>query len=396
MVNPVEIKKLSAEYRQEITGIRRHLHANPELSFVEFKTSEYIQSVLTQWGIPFTAGIVKTGIVASIEGKNPTSKTIALRADIDALPIVEENDVPYKSLNIGVMHACGHDVHTSSLLGAVKIIHQLRDNFEGTVRFIFQPGEERIPGGAKLMIEEGVLENPKPKSIIGQHVLPQLEAGKVGFRPGMFMASADELYVTVKGKGGHGAIPHSTVDPVLITAHILVALQQIVSRKANPITPTVLTFGKVIANGSTNIIHNEVYLEGTFRTMDEEWRSKAHELMKTMAETMAISMGGTCEFEIRRGYPFLVNDEELTGRAFAFAKEYLGNDNVVELESRMTAEDFAYYSQQMPACFYRLGTGNVAKGITSGIHTPTFDIDEDALETGMGLMAYLAVKELGA
>lgn len=396
MVNPAEIKKLSAEYRQEITGIRRHLHAHPELSFVEFKTSEYIQSVLTQWGIPFTAGIVKTGIVASIEGKNPTSKTIALRADIDALPIVEENDVPYKSLNVGVMHACGHDVHTSSLLGAVKIIHQLRANFEGTVRFIFQPGEERIPGGAKLMIEEGVLENPKPKSIIGQHVLPQLEAGKVGFRPGMFMASADELYVTVKGKGGHGAIPHSTVDPVLITAHILVALQQIVSRKANPITPTVLTFGKVIANGSTNIIPDEVYLEGTFRTMDEEWRSKAHELMKTMAETMAISMGGTCEFEVRRGYPFLVNDEELTGRAFAFAKEYLGNNNVVELESRMTAEDFAYYSQHMPACFYRLGTGNVAKGITSGIHTPTFDIDEDALETGMGLMAYLAVKELGA
>ena len=396
MVNPIEIKKLSAEYRADITTIRRHLHAHPELSFVEFKTSEYIQSILTQWGIPFTAGIVKTGIVAHIEGKNPTSKTIALRADIDALPIVEENDIPYKSVNVGVMHACGHDVHTSSMLGAVKIIHQLRHNFEGTVRFIFQPGEERIPGGAKLMIAEGVLENPKPQSIIGQHVLPQLEAGKVGFRPGMFMASADELYVTVKGKGGHGAIPHSTIDPVLITAHILVALQQIASRKANPITPTVLTFGKVIANGSTNIIPDEVKLEGTFRTMDEEWRNKAHELMKTMAETMAISMGGTCEFEIRRGYPFLVNDEELTARALAFAKEYLGNENVVELESRMTAEDFAYYSQHMPACFYRLGTGNAAKGITSGIHTPTFNIDEDALETGMGLMAYLALKELGA
>lgn len=396
MINPAEIKKLSIEYRQEITDIRRHLHAHPELSFVEFKTSEYIQSVLTRWGIPFTAGIVKTGIVASIEGNNPTSKTVALRADIDALPIVEENNVPYKSVNVGVMHACGHDVHTSSLLGAVKILHQLRDNFEGTIRFIFQPGEERLPGGAKLMIEEGVLENPKPQSIIGQHVLPQLEAGKVGFRPGMFMASTDEIYVTVKGKGGHGAIPHSTVDPVLITAHILVALQQIASRKANPITPTVLTFGKVIANGSTNIIPDEVYLEGTFRTMDEEWRSKAHELMKTMAETMAISMGGTCEFEIRRGYPFLVNDEELTARAFAFAKEYMGDENVIELESRMTGEDFAYYSQQMPACFYRLGTGNAAKGITSGIHTPTFDIDENALETGMGLMAYLAVKELGA
>lgn len=394
MVQPDEIKKLSAEYRKEVTDIRRHLHAHPELSFVEFETSAYIQKVLSDWNIPFIAGIVKTGIVATVEGKNPSAKTIALRADIDALPILEENDVPYKSQNTGVMHACGHDVHTSSLLGAVKILHQLRDNFEGTVRCIFQPGEERLPGGAKLMIEEGVLENPTPKSIIGQHVLPQLEVGKIGMRAGMFMASTDEIYVTVKGKGGHGAIPHSTVDPVLITAHMLVALQQIVSRKANPIVPSVLTFGKVIANGSTNIIPDEVKLEGTFRTMDEAWRDKAHELMKKMAESLAEGMGGSCEFEIRKGYPVLFNDEALTARSFAGAKEYMGDSNVVELESRMTAEDFAYYSQYMPACFYRLGTGNVSKGITSGIHTSTFDIDEDALEIGMGLMAYLAIKEL--
>jgi amidohydrolase len=241
-----------------------------------------------------------------------------------------------------------------------------------------------------------VLKNPEPTSIIGQHVLPQMEAGKVGFRPGMFMASTDEIYVTVKGKGGHGAIPHNVVDPILITAHMLVALQQVVSRKANPITPTVLTFGKMVANGSTNIIPDEVYLEGTFRTMDEEWRSKAHELIKNMAKSIAEGMGGSVDFEIRRGYPYLVNDEELTMRAFAFAKEYMGDENVIELESRMTGEDFAYYSQVMPACFYRLGTGNAAKGITSGIHTSTFDIDEGALQTGMGLMAYLAVKELEA
>jgi amidohydrolase len=279
-------------------------------------------------------------------------------------------------------------------LGAARILNTLKDNFDGTVRMLFQPGEERIPGGAKLMIEEGVLENPRPHSIIGQHVLPQLEAGKVGFKGGMFMASADEIYVTVHGKGGHGAMPHLAIDPVLIAAHIVVTLQQVVSRRSNPLVPTVLTFGKVVANGSTNIIPNEVYMEGTFRTMNEEWRAKAHEIMKKTAETLAESMGATCEFKILKGYPFLVNDEDLTERARTAAIEFLGAENVVELESRMTAEDFAYYTQLMPACFYRLGTGNAARNITSGIHTPTFDIDESSLETGMGLMAYLAVKEL--
>ena len=378
----------------DVVEVRRHMHTHPELSFQEFETSAYIQSKLTEWGIPFKNNIVKTGIVATIEGKNPQSRTIALRADIDALPIVEENDVPYKSVNTGVMHACGHDAHTSSLLGAARILNSLKNNFEGTVRMLFQPGEERIPGGAKLMIEEGVLDNPRPHSIIGQHVLPQLEAGKVGFKGGMFMASADEIYVTVHGKGGHGAMPHLAIDPVLIAAHIVVALQQVVSRRSNPLTPTVLTFGKVVANGSTNIIPNDVYMEGTFRTMNEEWRARAHEIMKTTAESLAQSMGATCEFKILKGYPFLVNDEDLTERARQAAIEFLGADNVVQLESRMTAEDFAYYTQLMPACFYRLGTGNVARNITSGIHTPTFDIDESSLETGMGLMAYLAVKEL--
>jgi amidohydrolase len=394
MINPNDIKALATEFLPDVVAVRRHMHTHPELSFQEFETSAYIQSKLTEWGIPFKNNIVKTGIVATIEGKNPQSKTIALRADIDALPIVEENDVPYKSVNTGVMHACGHDAHTSSLMGAARILNTLKDDFDGTVRMLFQPGEERIPGGAKLMIEEGVLDNPRPHSILGQHVLPQLQAGKVGFKGGMFMASADEIYVTVHGKGGHGAMPHLAIDPVLIAAHIVVALQQVVSRRSNPLVPTVLTFGKVLANGSTNIIPNEVYMEGTFRTMNEEWRAKAHEIMKTTAESLAQSMGATCEFKILKGYPFLVNDEEVTNRARQGAIEFLGAENVVELESRMTAEDFAYYTQLMPACFYRLGTGNAARNITSGIHTPTFDIDESSLETGMGLMAYLAVKEL--
>jgi amidohydrolase len=389
-----KIKALAQQYKPDVIGVRRHLHAHPELSFQEFETSAYIQSVLTQWGIPFKNNIVKTGIVATIEGRNPQSKTIALRADIDALPIIEENDVPYKSVNTGVMHACGHDAHTSSLLGVARILSTLKDEFEGTVRLLFQPGEERIPGGAKLMIEEGVLENPRPYSILGQHVLPQLEAGKVGFKGGMFMASADELYVTVRGKGGHGAMPHLTIDPILVASHIIIALQQLVSRNAQPGVPTVLSFGKFIANGATNIIPDVAVLEGTFRTMNEPWREKAHGLMKHMAETIAQSMGATCEFTVLKGYPFLVNDEDVTARARQAAVEFLGEENVVDLESRMTAEDFAYFSQVLPACFYRLGTGNAARNITSGIHTPTFDIDEDSLETGMGLMAYLAVKEL--
>jgi amidohydrolase len=304
--------------------------------------------------------------------------------------------VPYKSKNEGVMHACGHDVHTSSLLGTAKILNTLRDEFEGTVKLIFQPGEEKIPGGASLMIKEGVLEKPKVDNIIGQHVMPLIEAGKVGFRSGMYMASADEIYVKVKGKGGHGAMPEMNVDPVLITAHILTALQQIVSRNASPKVPSVLSFGKVIAEGATNVIPNEVYLEGTFRTMDEEWRASAHQKMKKMAEGIAESMGGSCEFDIHKGYPFLVNEPELTERSRAAAIEFLGEENVQELDLWLAAEDFAYYSQEIDACFYRLGVRNEAKGITSSVHTPTFDIDPLALETGMGLMSWLAIQELNS
>jgi len=391
-----KIKHLAKDQFDEIKAIREHLHANPELSFKEYNTSKFISSKLSEWNIPHETNVADTGIVALIKGKNPEKKITALRADIDALPIHEANQVPYKSKNEGVMHACGHDVHTSSLLGTAKILNTLRDEFEGTVKLIFQPGEEKIPGGASLMIKEGVLEKPKVDNIIGQHVMPLIDAGKVGFRSGMYMASADEIYVKVKGKGGHGAMPEMNVDPVLITAHILTALQQIVSRNASPKVPSVLSFGKVIAEGATNVIPNEVYLEGTFRTMDEEWRASAHQKMKKMAEGIAESMGGSCEFEIHKGYPFLVNEPELTERSRAAAIEFLGEENVQELDLWLAAEDFAYYSQEIDACFYRLGVRNEEKGITSSVHTPTFDIDPLALETGMGLMSWLAIQELNS
>ena len=333
-----KIKQLAAHYHPEVVEIRRHLHSHPELSFHEVETGKFIARKLAEFGIRHEHGWGENGVVAYIEGQNPASKTIALRADIDALPITEANEVSYKSQNQGVMHACGHDVHSASLLGVARILHELRSEIEGTIKLIFQPAEERLPGGASILIAEGVLENPAPANIIGQHVLPALPTGKVGFRPGMFMASADELYVTVRGKGGHGAVPQDAVDPVLLASHIVVALQQIVSRNANPIVPTVVTFGKINSTGgSTNVIPNEVKMEGTFRTMDEDWRAKAHVLMKKMAETLAESMGGSCDFHIERGYPFLKNDEALTLRSRQHAVDFLGEENVVDLPMRMTA-----------------------------------------------------------
>ena len=389
-----KIKKLSSGFQKEIISIRRHLHTHPELSFQENKTCSYVEEQLDAIGIKNKKRIANTGIVALIEGKNPSKKTIALRADMDALPIQETSDIPYKSQNAGVMHACGHDVHTSSLLGAAKILNELKNDYEGTIKLIFQPGEEKLPGGASLMIKEGVLENPKPSGIFGQHVMPLIETGKVGFRSGVYMASTDEIYVTVYGKGGHGAMPHMNIDPVLITSHMIVALQQVVSRNANPSVPSVLSFGKVIANGATNVIPDSVYLEGTFRTLDEKWRGEAHKKIKQIAESICLGMGGKCEFNIVRGYPVLINEEILTASARNGAEEYLGKENVVDLDIWMAAEDFSFYSKQTNACFYRLGTRNEARGITSSVHTSTFDIDEKALEIGMGLMAFLAVKEL--
>ena len=389
-----KIKELAASYAPDIIACRRHLHANPELSFEEENTSAYVVEKLKEYGLDPQKGIGGNGVVALIKGLNPEKKVVALRADMDALPILEQNEVSYKSRNEGVMHACGHDVHTSSLLGAARILSEFKDSFEGTVKLIFQPGEEKIPGGASLMIKDGVLENPVPESIYGQHVMSQLPVGKVGFKPGMYMASADEIYIKVIGKGGHGAMPDNNIDPVLITSHIIVALQQIVSRHANPKTPTVLSFGKVVANGATNIIPDEVYVEGTFRTLDEDWRYDAHRKMKDIAESLARGMGAEIEFTVLNGYPFLKNDLELTGRSKNYAIEYMGEENVVDLDIWMAAEDFAYFSQKVDSCFYRLGIRNEEKGIISNVHTPTFNVDESALEIGAGLMAWLTIKNL--
>ena len=390
------IKSLAQAYKQEVIDLRRHLHSHPELSFQEFQTAAFVAEKLKAIGITEIESKATTGWSALIKGKNPEKKVVALRADMDALPISEANEVPYKSQNPGVMHACGHDAHTASLLGAAKILHEVRDQFEGTIKLIFQPGEEIIPGGASLMIKDKVLENPRPNFILGQHVMPMIPAGKVGFRSGLYMASADELYLTIKGKGGHGAMPETFIDPVLISAHLLVALQQIVSRVANPKIPSVLSFGRVEALGATNIIPNEVKIQGTFRTLDEAWRAKAHEKMRQIAEGIVEGMGGQLDFEIRKGYPFLKNNPELTARSVAAAQTYLGAENVLDLDIWMAAEDFAYFSQEIDGCFYRLGTRNEARGITSGVHTPTFDIEEEALEIGAGLMAWLAVSELAS
>jgi amidohydrolase len=389
-----KIKSLAELYHSEIIENRRHLHAHPELSFQEFATSNYIVSKLKEYNIPFKQGMVKTGIVALIEGRNPSKKTIALRADIDALPIIETNDVPYQSTNIGVMHACGHDVHTSCLLGVARILNELKNEFEGSVKLVFQPGEEKLPGGASLMIKEGVLENPHVNTMFGQHVYPSMQVGKVGFKKGMYMASTDEIYMTVKGKGGHAAMVKEYNNPLFIAATILLELNKAFMLQPENQIPTVLAFGKIIGNGATNVIPDEVKIEGTFRTMNETWRAQAHAKMKNIAESIAIQMKGECEVHIENGYPFLINDELVTAKAIEAAQDYLGKENVEELPMRMTAEDFSFFTQQVPSCFYRLGTGNISKAITSGIHTSTFDIDEQALQVGAGLMAWLAIKEL--
>ncbi len=389
-----KIKSLAKAYKEEVIANRRHLHANPELSYQEYNTAKFVKEKLQEIGITNIESKAETGWAALIEGKNPSKKVIALRADMDALPIIEANEVSYKSQNPGVMHACGHDAHTASLLGAAKSLHGLKDGFEGTIKLIFQPGEEVAPGGASLMIADKVLENPRPNAIIGQHVMPFIEVGKVGFRPGIYMASADEIYVTVKGKGGHAAMPETLIDPVLIASHMIVALQQVVSRAASPKIPSVLSFGRVEALGATNVIPNEVKIQGTFRTLDEAWRAKAHIKMLSIAKGIVEGMGGEVDFEIKKGYPFLKNDPELTHRSHQAAIAYLGEENVLDLDIWMAAEDFAFYSQEVEGCFYRLGTRNESKGITSGVHTPTFNIDEDALEIGAGLMAYLAISEL--
>jgi len=384
-----KIKKLASNYAKEFVEIRRHLHQYPELSYKEFETSKFIQQKLAAWNIPFEV-IAQTGVVGLIKGKNPGKRVVALRGDMDALPISEENQVDYVSKNPGIMHACGHDVHSTCLLGAAKILTELKEEWEGTVKLIFQPGEERNPGGASIMIKEGVLENPTPQSIFALHVHPGLPIGKLSFRSGMVMASADEIFITIKGKGGHAASPHLTTDTILIASQLIVSLQQLISRNNNPFNPSVLSITSFQGGYTTNVIPSEVKLMGTFRAMDEEWRFKAHELIKKQATELVHGMGGEIDILIDVGYPFVLNNEKLTISAMQKAAEFAGEPNIETTEMRMGAEDFAFYSHLIPACFYRLGVGNVSKGITANVHTPLFNIDEDAIEIGMGMMAWLA------
>ena len=386
-----KIKNLSKQFADEFIAIRHHLHAHPELSYQEFETSKFIQSKLQSFGIPFEV-LATTGVVGILKGKKPESRIIALRADMDALPIQEENDVDYKSQNPGVMHACGHDVHTSILLGAAKILHELQSEWEGTIKLLFQPGEERNPGGASYMIRDGALENPKPKGIFGLHVHPGMDLGKLSFRKGRVMASADEIFITIRSKGGHAAAPHLTADTILIASQLIVSLQQIVSRNNNPTSPSVLSICSIQGGHTTNVIPSEVKLMGTFRAIDEGWRKKAHELIRKQAIGIVEGMGAEIDLNIDIGYPTVDNDPALTEVGWQLANEFMGKENVSETELRMGAEDFGFYTQVIPGCFYRLGVRNLEEGIMHNVHTPRFNVDERAIEIGMGMMAWIGAK----
>ena len=388
------IFKNSDQFLDEITGIRRHLHRNPERSFEEKNTSQYIRELLDKWNVAYTYPFVENGILASIEGSGIGGPVIALRTDMDALPITELTNLEFASVNEGVMHACGHDIHMACMLGAIRILNEMKEHIHGKVLFVFQPGEEQLPGGAKLMLEEGLFDKITPDMIIAQHVLPEMEAGTVGFRSGAYMASSDEIYITVKGKGGHAALPENINDPILMASHILISLQQEINRKAPKSVPTVLAFGKVTANGAMNVIPDEVRLEGTFRTMDETWRKKAHGLIGQITAGIASAMGGTIELEIRSGYPALKNDPDLTKRSRELAVELLGNEKVTDMETRMTAEDFAWYSLKYPSMLYRLGVKSPGSDEVVPLHSGKFIADERSLRTGMSVLAWLAIQLL--
>lgn len=388
------IKAEAARRHADIIAWRRHLHAHPELSYQETSTGKYIAAQLHALGIEVREGIAGTGVIGIVRGAKP-GKAICLRADIDALPIQEKNTCDYRSTNDGVMHACGHDAHTAMVLGAGAILHALREEWGGTVLLLFQPGEEKIPGGATLVLKENALRDPVPSAIIGQHCTPELEVGKLGFREGPFMASSDELYATVKGKGGHAAQPDKLIDPIMITAHMLPRLKADFSaRYGGGATPSLLAFGKVEALGATNVVPDVVKLAGTLRAFNEEQRADMHQWLPVRANEICAEQRGSCDFEVRKGYPVLVNDDALTARMRLAAEELVGAENVVRMEQRMGSEDFAFYTHVMPGCFFRLGTGAPGQP-PRGLHTPTFDIDEEALRIGSEMMVLSAFRELG-
>lgn len=394
MITPESIKALTRKYRKEIIRYRRHLHMHPELSFQEWKTAEFIAGELKNMHIPFQSGIAGTGIIGTIKGNNPESKVIALRAEMDALPISEANSVHYRSKNDGVMHACGHDAHVASLLGSARIMQEIRHEFDGTVLLVFQPGEEHLPGGAIRMLEEGALQNPRPRAIIAQHVAPELMTGQIGFRNGTYMASGDELYITIRGKGGHAAFPEETTDSILIASKIVVALKESIHKERPAGIPSVLSFGKFLAHGATNVIPGEVKIEGTFRTFNEEWRKEAQHIMKTIAKKIAAEENASCDFHVAAGYPVLVNNQTVTEEARKAASRYAGKENIVDLDMRMSSEDFACFARVFPATLYRIGVRKPGVNVAPSLHSPTFDVDESVLEFAAGNMAWIAFSSL--
>lgn len=383
------IRELAKKYSSEMVETRRYLHQNPELSFQETKTSAFIKKQLLSLGIDWIETYASTGILAILNPENSSGKTIALRADMDALPITENTGLLFSSVNHGIMHACGHDMHMACLLGAARILKQISGSLNGKVLLLFQPGEEKLPGGALKMIKEGLFDKNKPDLVIGQHVYPDLPEGCLGFRPGNYMASSDEIYITIGGKGGHGAMPHLTPDTVLAASQMVVEMQQIVSRFIPAAIPSVLSFGNIQASdGATNIIPHTVKLEGTFRTMDENWRKKAHAQMQKIVDSIAVGTGTKCEMNIVSGYPVLYNHLQHTNQLKKFAAEIVGENKVSDLDIRMTSEDFAYFSQLYPSVFYRLGTG-FETGETHNLHSSKYDSNENALQTGSITMAYI-------
>lgn len=399
------VKRELASLQPRLVEWRRHLHRHPELSFREVNTVRYVVDLLRAEGIEVRDGVGRlnadrpgTGAIALVHGtQSPGDRCFALRADLDALPITEVGKPEYCSTTPGVMHACGHDAHTAMVLGAGLALHRLRAHWSGTVMLVFQPGEEKEPGGASLLLKEGVFNDPRPSGILGQHVTPELPAGIIGFRSGPFMAAADELYLTVHGKGGHAAQRDKLqlVDPILIAARLLPVLYEEMRAAVPAGEPMVISFGRLIAEGATNIVPGSLTIDGTLRTFNEELRARLHHLLPAICARVAGEMGGTVDVRIVKGSPVVTNDPALTARMRALAVQLLGERHVVDLDIRMGAEDFAYYTHVMPGCFFRLGTGNAEKpGTQGGLHTPGFDIDEDAMATGAAMMAAGALCEL--
>jgi amidohydrolase len=384
--------KVSAIY-EKIKGYREHLHQNPELSYKEFNTMEYVAAKLKEIGIPYEKGVAGTGIIGIVRSSKHSKNQacIGLRADLDALPIQEQNTASYKSKVEGVMHACGHDVHTSILLGAAEILFELREDLEHPIKLIFQPGEEKNPGGASLLIEAGVLENPKVKEMYALHVFPELEVGKLAIRPGLNMASCDELHLEIIGVGGHGAMPEKCINPILIGSKFIIEAQNIIHKSCPKEVPCVISFGHFDALGATNVIPERAEIKGTFRTMNEEWREKAAILLMDLANNLENKYKGNVNLIVSKGYPFLKNDEELTEKLKTKFESFFGPEKIEGLALRMTSEDFSFYSQTIPVCFFRLGVGNKEKGIVYSVHHPKFDIDSACLKTGMLAMIQAAL-----